>query len=176
VVRPYPFTEFELQLGVSFEELYIIVWAWLMNILAVSQGIWYNPTDDIRGPYYRTPWCYRPFKIEKGADWWGSWSDYKGNAYDRLPNFMEYLECIRFIRGVSARDNKAFINQWSLKDVGVPLFRQGDFYHYEPGWSPRWMKYSYWKNHYPYEYMPPVWMFPGKHSGRLSHELYNTLG
>lgn len=55
VVRPYPFTEFELQLGVSFEELYVVVWAWLMNMLAVSQGIWYNPADDVRGPYYRTP-------------------------------------------------------------------------------------------------------------------------
>ena len=55
VVRPYPFTEFELRLGVTFEELYLIVWAWFMNLLAVSQGIWYNPADDVVGPYYRTP-------------------------------------------------------------------------------------------------------------------------
>lgn len=39
VVRPYPFTKLELQLGVTFEELYLIVWAWFMNILAISQGI-----------------------------------------------------------------------------------------------------------------------------------------
>lgn len=89
---------------------------------------------------------------------------------------MEYLECLRFVRGIVARDNKAFINQRSSEAVGVPFFRKGDFFHYEPGWCPRWMKYSKWKDQYPYEDMPAVWMFPGQRSPRLRHEHYNNIG
>nr|YP_009240015.1 hypothetical protein AN617_54 [Lotharella oceanica]AMN87096.1 hypothetical protein AN617_54 [Lotharella oceanica] len=171
VVRPYPFTDFELRLGVTFEELYVVTWAWFMNVLAISQGIWYNPADDVVAPYYKTPWCNRPFKIKKGADWWGSWFDYKGNEYHRLSNFFEYLEIIRLIRGPSAyTDGKSFINKQALKQVGMPLFREGDFFHYEPPWF-HGLRDDWWL----YEDMPGVWLFPGKRAPRLTFKQYDTF-
>ena len=51
------------------------------------------------------------------------------------------------------------------------MFRNGDFYHYEPGWVHRGHGGPWW-----YEDMPGVWLFSGKKLPKLSHSQYNLFG
>lgn len=43
------------------------------------------------------------------------------------------MEVIRSYRGYSGQYAKNSVNKVFMEDLGMPLFRDGDFYHVEPG-------------------------------------------